>query len=79
MSEPKATERAICLFREQGGTLRTSEALRLGIRPRALYALRDAGDLEPLVPTPTTPRRRYSTQRQGSVSSETRSVSAPRL
>lgn len=30
------------------GILRTSEALRLGIYPRTLYALREAGVLEPL-------------------------------
>lgn len=47
--EPTGSEQtAIELFREQGGTLRTSEALRLGIHPRTLYALRDAGVLEPL-------------------------------
>jgi len=43
-----ATEAAIALFREHGGTLRTSEALRLGIEERTLYALRDAGRLERL-------------------------------
>lgn len=34
------------LFRRHGGVLRTSEALRLGIHPRTLYAMRDAGLLE---------------------------------
>jgi len=34
------------LFRERGGTLRTSEALRLGVHPRTLYAMRDSGTLE---------------------------------
>lgn len=48
MSEQNAAGEAIALFREHGGTLRTSEALRLGISPRTLYALRDAGILEPL-------------------------------
>jgi len=48
MSERNAAGEAITLFREHGGTLRTSEALRLGISPRTLYALRDAGVLEPL-------------------------------
>ena len=48
MSKKTATEEAITLFREQGGTLRTSEALRLGIEPRTLYTLRDAGTLERL-------------------------------
>jgi predicted transcriptional regulator of viral defense system len=44
----ESEQKAIELFREQGGTLRTSEALRLGIHPRTLYALRDAGVLEQL-------------------------------
>ena len=45
--EPTESEqKAIELFREQGGTLRTSEALRLGIHPRTLYALRDTRVLE---------------------------------
>jgi len=48
VSEQDATGEAIALFRERGGTLRTSEALRLGISPRTLYALRDTGVLEPL-------------------------------
>jgi len=30
-------------FREHSGLLRTSEAIRLGIHPRTLYAMRDAG------------------------------------
>lgn len=47
--EPTESEqKAIELFRKQGGALRTSEALRLGIHPRTLYALRDAGVLEQL-------------------------------
>jgi predicted transcriptional regulator of viral defense system len=37
--------RAITLFREHRGILRTSEALRLGIHPRTLYALHGAGKL----------------------------------
>ena len=36
------------VFRRQGGVLRTSEAIRLGIHPRTLYAMRDAGILERL-------------------------------
>lgn len=36
------------LFRQHGGTLRTKEAIALGIHPRTLYALRDAGELERL-------------------------------
>jgi predicted transcriptional regulator of viral defense system len=48
MSEQPASEKAVTLFREHGGTLRTSEALRLGIDSHTLYALRDAGILEQL-------------------------------
>ena len=48
LSGQNAVREAVSVFREHGGTLRTSEALRLGISPRTLYALRDAGILEPL-------------------------------
>jgi predicted transcriptional regulator of viral defense system len=34
------------VFTEQGGMLRTSKAIRLGVHPRTLYALRDAGEIE---------------------------------
>jgi predicted transcriptional regulator of viral defense system len=34
------------LFTKHGGTLRTSQALRLGIHPRTLYALRGSGEIE---------------------------------
>src|SRR6266436_6936170 len=34
------------VFSEHGGMLRTSKAMRLGIHPRTLYALRDSGDIE---------------------------------
>ncbi len=34
------------IFRRHGGVLRTSEAIRSGIHPRTLYAMRDAGKLE---------------------------------
>jgi len=40
----KAEER----FREHGGLLRTSEAIRLGIHPRTLYAMREARIIERL-------------------------------
>ena len=43
-----SAQRAIEIFREHGGMLRTREALRLGIHPRVLYALRDSGALEEL-------------------------------
>ena len=45
---PKSVEDAVALFRQQGGTLRTAKALRLGIHPRTLYAMRDSGVLEQL-------------------------------
>lgn len=39
-------EKARRLFRRHGGTLHTAEALRLGVHPRTLYAMRDSGILE---------------------------------
>jgi predicted transcriptional regulator of viral defense system len=41
-------EEAQKVFRQRGGILRTSAALRAGIHPRTLYAMRDRGLLEPL-------------------------------
>ena len=38
----KAMEAAVGAFRKNGGVLRTSQALKLGIHPRTLYQLRDA-------------------------------------
>ncbi len=38
--------RALRIFHEHGGLLRTSEVLREGIHPATLYALRDAGVIE---------------------------------
>lgn len=43
-----AFDKAKVLFRRHGGLLRTSEAIRLGIHPRTLYAMRDEGVLEQL-------------------------------
>lgn len=48
MPSDEIMQQAIERFREHGGILRTSEALDLGIHPRTLYALRDAGALERL-------------------------------
>lgn len=48
METHTAIQNAITLFRQHGGTLRTAEALRLGIHPRTLYAMRDSGLLERL-------------------------------
>jgi len=36
---------ALAHFEEQNGVLHTAEALRLGIQPRTLYALRDSGEI----------------------------------
>jgi predicted transcriptional regulator of viral defense system len=41
-------ERAAKTFRRHGGVLRTMQAIRLGIHPRTLYAMRDRGDIEQL-------------------------------
>lgn len=38
-------EKAISIFKQQSGPLRSSQAIRLGIAPRTLYALRDAGQI----------------------------------
>jgi predicted transcriptional regulator of viral defense system len=38
--------RAIAVFKKHGGILRTAQALRAGIHPSTLYAMRDAGTLE---------------------------------
>jgi predicted transcriptional regulator of viral defense system len=45
----KQLARARRAFKEHDGMLRTSEAIRLGIHPRTLYALRDKGEIEPVV------------------------------
>ena len=34
------------VFSKHGGMLRTSKAIRLGVHPRTLYALRDSGEIE---------------------------------
>jgi predicted transcriptional regulator of viral defense system len=38
----------IALLRRQGGAIRMSEALRVGLNRRTLYAMRDAGIVEPI-------------------------------
>ena len=48
MATDESVQKAIALFRQRGGSLRTAEALRLGIHPRVLYAMRDSGVLEQL-------------------------------
>ncbi|MBI5585547.1 MAG: type IV toxin-antitoxin system AbiEi family antitoxin domain-containing protein [Deltaproteobacteria bacterium] len=39
-------DRAVSVFKKQGGILRTAQALREGIHPDTLYTLRDSGMLE---------------------------------
>jgi len=39
-------DRAVSVFKKHGGILRTALALRAGIHPSTLYAMRDAGTLE---------------------------------
>ncbi len=43
-----AFKMAKTLFRRHGGILRTGDAIRAGVHPRTLYAMRDAGVLERL-------------------------------
>ena len=46
MTASSPTSAARELFAKHGGMLRTSRAIRLGIHPRTLYALRDTGAIE---------------------------------
>lgn len=39
-------DRAVGIFEKHGGILRTAQALRAGIHPGTLYAMRDSGTLE---------------------------------
>jgi len=49
LSTPSPTaERALSIFRANGGVLKTQRAMKLGIHPRTLYALRDDALLERL-------------------------------
>jgi predicted transcriptional regulator of viral defense system len=41
-----AQEKAMLIFKEHRGTLRTGEALKAGIHPRVLYTLRDQSRIE---------------------------------
>ena len=43
--ETTTEKKASRIFREHGGTLRTSEILRLGVHPRTLYQLRESGEV----------------------------------
>lgn len=44
----RAFTREVQLFRKGGGALRMSEALRMGVSRKTLYAMRDAGVVTPL-------------------------------
>lgn len=44
--EPRSISAALDHFRARGGILRTRDALKAGIHPRTLYALRDTGRIE---------------------------------
>lgn len=46
ISAGKRFARARQVFTQHGDMLRTSKAIQLGIHPRTLYALRDAGEIE---------------------------------
>ena len=48
MEPDPSIQKAVQIFEQHGGTLRTRDALRLGIQPRTLYAMRDAGILDRL-------------------------------
>jgi predicted transcriptional regulator of viral defense system len=48
MITESTADKAIQIIRQQGGMLRTRDALALGIHSRVLYALRDAGLLQAL-------------------------------
>lgn len=45
---PKRTDKVREVFLRHGGMLRTADAVRQGIQPRVLYAMRDAGLIEAL-------------------------------
>jgi predicted transcriptional regulator of viral defense system len=45
---PASELQATRIFRRHGGVLRTMQAVRLGVHPRTLYAMRDNGALEQL-------------------------------
>ncbi len=45
---PSLPDKIAALLQEHGGVLRTSQALKAGVHPRTLYALRDTGALEQL-------------------------------
>ena len=46
MNHPETWQKAEAVFKKHGGMLRTSRALALGVHPRTLYNLREAGRLQ---------------------------------
>jgi len=46
MANGEKKQQAKSIFQKHGGMLRTRDAIRLGIHPRTLYAMRDAGELQ---------------------------------
>jgi len=46
MADDDREQKARRIFRKHGGLLRTKDAIRLGIHPRTLYGMRDAGKLQ---------------------------------
>ncbi|MFP3984353.1 MAG: type IV toxin-antitoxin system AbiEi family antitoxin domain-containing protein [Desulfurivibrionaceae bacterium] len=45
-SQKTAVHRAVEVFKNHGGVMRTGQALRAGIHPATLYAMRDSGVIE---------------------------------
>jgi predicted transcriptional regulator of viral defense system len=45
-SQGSRFDRAVVVFKKHGGILRTAQAIRAGIHPSTLYAMRDGGTLE---------------------------------
>ena len=48
MASSTPYQRELKIFKAHGGLLRTSQALELGIHPRYLYGMREAGMIEPV-------------------------------
>jgi len=46
MADNERKQQARRIFQRHGGMLRTRDAIRLGIHPRTLYAMRDAGEVQ---------------------------------
>jgi hypothetical protein len=46
MANDEKKQQSRSIYKKRGGMLRTRDAIRLGIHPRTLYAMRDAGELQ---------------------------------